>query len=299
MPDAPRPRRLGGAMAVGVGILLSRIAGLVRTRAITYYVGQHGAADALTAALRIPNVLQNLFGEGVLSASFIPVYARLRAEGRDADATRVARAVGTLLLLVAATIAAVGVTASRQIVDTLVPGSHPEIRELTITLLRITFPGVAILVLSAWCLGVLNSHRKFFLSYVSPVLWNAAIIAAAIVAGRRFAGHRDDIVVWLAWGAVIGSAAQFLIQLPSVVAILRDLRPSFAVRDPGVRATLHAFVPIVLGRGSVQLSGYIDQALASYLAEGMVAALGYAQILYLLPVSLFGMAVSAAELPEM
>ncbi len=286
-------------MAVGAGILLSRIAGLVRTRAITYYVGQHGAADALTAALRIPNVLQNLFGEGVLSASFIPVYARLRAEGRDEDATRVARAVGTLLVLVAATIAAVGVTASRQIVDALVPGSHPEIHELTITLLRITFPGVALLVLSAWCLGVLNSHRKFFLSYVSPVLWNAAIIAAAIVAGRRFAGQRDHIVVWLAWGAVIGSAAQFLVQLPSVVAILRDLRPSLAVRDPGVRSTLRAFVPIVLGRGSVQLSGYIDQALASYLAEGMVAALGYAQILYLLPVSLFGMAVSAAELPEM
>jgi putative peptidoglycan lipid II flippase len=298
-PMARAKRRLGGALAVGVGILLSRIAGLVRTRVIAHYVGQKGAADAFAAALRIPNVLQNLFGEGVLSASFIPVYARLRAEGKDADATRVARAVGTLLVLVAATIAAVGVTASRQIVDALVPGSQPEIRELTITLLRITFPGVALLVLSAWCLGVLNSHRKFFLSYVSPVLWNAAIIAAAIVAGRRFAGQRDDIVVWLAWGAVIGSAAQFLVQLPSVIAILRDLRPSLAVRDPGVRTTLRAFVPIVLGRGSVQLSGYIDQALASYLGEGFVAALSYAQILYLLPVSLFGMAVSAAELPEM
>jgi len=286
-------------MAVGAGIFLSRIAGLVRTRAITHYVGQGSAADAFSAALRIPNLLQNLFGEGVLSASFIPVYARLRAEGRHDDASRLARAIGTLLALVALIITAGGVLAARPVVDILVPGLEPDARELTITLLRITFPGVALLVLSAWCLGVLNSHRKFFLSYVSPVLWNAAIIAAALVAGRRFLGHKDEIVVWLAWGAVIGSAAQFLVQVPTVIAILRSVRPSLAVHDPGVRATVRAFVPIVLGRGSVQLSGYIDQALASYLGEGMVAAMSYAQILYLLPVSLFGMAVSAAELPEM
>jgi putative peptidoglycan lipid II flippase len=298
--ESPPKRRIGGAVAVGAGIFLSRIAGLVRTRAIVHYIGLHtAAADAFNAALRIPNLLQNLFGEGVLSASFIPVYARLRAEGRDEDATRLARAVGTLLALVAVAITVAGVLAARPIVDTLIPGANAEERELTVTLLRITFPGVALLVLSAWCLGVLNSHRKFFLSYVSPVLWNAALIAAALVAGRRFMGHKDDIVVWLAWGAVIGSAAQFLIQMPTVIAILRSVRPSLAVRDDGVKATLHAFVPIVLGRGSNQLSGYIDQALASYLGEGFVAAMSYAQILYLLPVSLFGMAVSAAELPEM
>src|ERR1700760_4083806 len=118
-PMARAKRRLGGALAVGIGILLSRLAGLARTRVIAHYVGQKGAADAFAAALRIPNVLQNLFGEGVLSASFIPVYARLRAEGKDAEATRVARAVGTLLALVAALIAAAGVSAARPLVDIL------------------------------------------------------------------------------------------------------------------------------------------------------------------------------------
>ncbi|MEO6775922.1 MAG: murein biosynthesis integral membrane protein MurJ [Kofleriaceae bacterium] len=296
---SPPKRRFGGAVAVGTGIFLSRIAGLVRNRVIAHYIGQKGAADAFAAALGIPNLLQNLFGEGVLSASFIPVYARLRAEGRHEDASRLARAIGTLLALVAALIATAGVLAARPLVDVLAPGFAESQRELTISLLRITFPGVALLVLSAWCLGVLNSHRKFFLSYVSPVLWNTAIIAAALVAGRRFFGHNDDIVVWLAWGAVIGSAAQFLVQVPTVIAILRSVRPSLAVRDPGVQTTLRAFVPIVLGRGSVQLSGYIDRALASFLGTGIVAAMMNAQILYLLPVSLFGMAVSAAELPEM
>jgi putative peptidoglycan lipid II flippase len=292
-------RRFGGALAVGTGIFLSRITGLVRERAISHYLGLTAAADAFRAALRIPNLLQNLFGEGVLSASFIPVYARLLAEGKTEDATRVARAVGTLLALAAAVIALIGVVAAGPLVELLVPGWHGDARELTITLVRILFPGVALLVLSAWCLGVLNSHRKFFLSYVSPVLWNAALITAVIVAGRRLAGHDDDIAIWLAWGAVIGSALQLLVQLPTVLALLRGFKPSLAVRDPGVQTTLRAFVPIFIGRGSVQLSGYIDQLIASYLGKGILAAMSNAQTLYLLPVSLFGMAVSAAELPEM
>jgi putative peptidoglycan lipid II flippase len=299
MPEPAPPRRFGGALAVGTGILLSRIAGLVRERVINHYLGLSPAAGAFRAALRIPNLLQNLFGEGVLSASFIPVYARLRAEGRHDEAVRVARAVGTLLALIASGLALVGMLAAPLLVELLAPGFHGYDRDLTSPLVQILFPGVALLVMSAWCLGVLNSHRRFFLSYASPVLWNAALIAAAVVAGRRLAGHDDDIAVWIAWGAVIGSAAQLLIQLPAVATLLRSLRPSLAVRDPGVIATLRAFVPVVLGRGSVQLSGYIDQVLASYLGTTIVAAMSIAQTLYLLPVSLFGMAVSAAELPEM
>lgn len=298
MPEPAPPRRFGGALAVGTGIFLSRIAGLVRERVLAHYLGLSVARDAFTAALRIPNLLQNLLGEGVLSASFIPVYARLVAEGRPEDASRVARAVGTLLALVAAVLALAGVLAARPLVDLLAPGYDEAGRELTIRLVQILFPGVALLVMSAWCLGVLNSHRRFFLSYVSPVVWNAALIVAAIAAGRRGSGD-DTIVVWIAWGAVVGSAAQFAVQLPSVIALLRSLRPSLAVGDPGVRSTLRAFVPVLLGRGSVQLSGYIDQVLASYLGRGIVAAMSNAQILYLLPVSLFGMAISAAELPEM
>jgi putative peptidoglycan lipid II flippase len=285
---------------VGAGILLSRIAGFVRERAMAHYLGSSLATGAFRAAMRIPNLLQNLLGEGVLSASFIPVYTRLIATGRPEDASRVARAVGTLLALVASVIALIGVLTARLLVEVIAPG-YDEARELTIALVRILFPGLALLVMSAWCLGVLNSHRKFFLSYASPVLWNAAQIAAMILAGRRFIGDHgdDDIALWLAWGVVIGSAAQLLVQLPTVIALLRGLRPSLAVRDPEVRKTLRAFVPILLGRGSVQLSGYLDMVIASFIGESIVANMGYAQIVYLLPVSLFGMAVSAAELPEM
>lgn len=305
MPDTPREPsrparpRGGGAVAVAAGIFLSRIAGLVRERVIAHYLGLSPAAAAFRAALRIPNLLQNLLGEGVLSASFIPVYARLLAEGRPEDASRVARAIGTLLALVASLIAALGVIASDPLVDLLAPGFDDTTRALTVRLVQILFPGTALLVMSAWCLGVLNSHRRFFLSYVSPVLWNAALIGAAIAAGRRLAGHDDDIARWIAYGAVIGSAAQFLVQLPSVIRLLRGIAPSLDTRQEGVRATLRAFVPVLFGRGSVQISAYVDQVLASFLGEAVVAAMFNAQTLYLLPVSLFGMAISAAELPEM
>lgn len=297
MADAPR--RSGGALAVAAGIFLSRIAGLIRERAIAHYLGISPEAGAFRAALRIPNLLQNLLGEGVLSASFIPVYARLRAQGKNEEAQLVARAVGTLLALVASSLALGGVFFANALVEVLAPGFHGEARTLTIELVRILFPGLALLVMSAWCLGVLNSHRKFFLPYVAPVLWNVAMITTAIVAGRHFAGHDEEVARWLAYGAVIGSAAQLLVQLPSVIGILRSLKPSLAVGDPGVRMTLRAFGPVLLGRGSVQLSSYVDQVIASFLGSTIVAAIANAQTLALLPVSLFGMAVSAAELPEM
>ncbi|MGE3760937.1 MAG: murein biosynthesis integral membrane protein MurJ [Kofleriaceae bacterium] len=284
---------------MGAGIFLSRIAGLVRERVISFYLGLSPAADAFNAALRIPNVLQNLLGEGVLSASFIPVYARLRAEGREDDARRVARTVGTLLLLVASLVSLAGVVAADPLVTLLAPGFPDAKRELTVAMVQILFPGMTLLVMSAWCLGVLNSHKRFFLSYVSPVLWNTAIIATAIVAGRRFAGHTEDIAVWLAWGAVIGSGAQFLVQLPLALRLVGSAKPALATKDEGVRATVRAFGTVLVGRGSVQISGYIDGILASFLGLGIVAALAKAQILYMLPVSLFGMAISAAELPAM
>jgi len=300
MPEVTRPRRrIGGAVAVGAGIFLSRIAGLVREFVFAKYLGLSKSAGAFRAALRIPNILQNLLGEGVLSASLIPIYARLRKDGRDAEASEVARAVGTLLALAATVLAALGVIAARPIADLIVGGFEPEYRELTAELLRILFPGVALLVLSAWCLGVLNSHRKFFLPYVSPVLWNIALITAAWLAHRRFSTDLDHQVVWISWGVVVGSAAQFLVQLPSVIRLLRGIRPSLAFGNPYVKETLHAFVPIVLSRGSVQISAFIDQWIASYLGESIVAGMSNAQTLYLLPISLFGMSISASELPEM
>src|SRR5438309_1776466 len=169
------------AFLVAAGIFLSRIAGLLRERVIAYFLGnQTVAADALRGALRIPNILQNLFGEGVLSASFIPVYAKLLTQNEEEESGRVAGAILALLSLLMAVLVLAGILAAPWVVDAILRGFKGETRALTIRLVRIIFPGVGLLVMSAWCLGILNSHRRFFLSYVSSVMWSAAIIGALL-----------------------------------------------------------------------------------------------------------------------
>lgn len=286
------------AALVGAGILLSRLAGLARERALSSYLGVGPAVDAFRAALRIPNVLQNLLGEGVLSASFIPVYSTSLAAGDEEEAGRIAGAVAGLLAALAGTLVVAGVVFARPLTRVLAPGFTGETFELTVTLTRILTPGIGVLVLSAWCLGVLNSHRRFFLSYVAPVLWNVAQIVVLVTLGMR--GLDDgDLAVGLAWGAFAGGVLQLVVQLPVVASLVRPLRLSLRTDLPGVREVLRRFGPVVAGRGVVQLSAYVDLLLASLLAVGAVSALGYAQVFYLLPVSLFGMSVAAAELPEL
>jgi putative peptidoglycan lipid II flippase len=300
-PAAQKTRSGGAALLVAAGILLSRIAGLIRQRVLGYYLATSPAADAYTAALRIPNFLQNLLGEGVLSASFIPVYAALRARGEEGKARQVAGAVAGLLTLLTGALALIGVAATPWLLDVIAPGFSGDTRALAVVLVRIFFPGISLLVLSAFCIGVLNSHGRFFLSYAAPVVWSAAIVAALILGAH--AGPPDDqarIAVWAAWGAVAGGALQLLVQLPTVVRLLgKGARLSLGRGDADVAEVARNFLPVVAGRGVVQLSAYVDMLIASFMQTGTVAAFGYAQTIYLLPVSLFGMAVSAAALPSM
>jgi putative peptidoglycan lipid II flippase len=297
-PAQPRTENIGrSAFLVAAGIFLSRTFGLVRESVFSYYFGLSPAADAFRAALRIPNILQNLFGEGVLSASFIPVYAKLLAQGEEEESGRVAGAVFSLLALVTSVLVLLGVLATPWLIDLIAPGFHDARRPLTIQLVRIFFPGVGLLVLSAWCLGILNSHRKFFLSYVSPVMWNIAIITSLVVFGRR--SGLAQLAAYAAWASVVGSALQFLVQLPVVLRLAPRLKFFFNSLGENIRTVVRNFVPVFISRGVIQLSAYVDNLLASFLPTSAVAALSYAQILYLLPVSLFGMSISVAELPGM
>jgi putative peptidoglycan lipid II flippase len=287
-----------GAVLVAAGILLSRLAGLVRLRTFAHYFGlQSDAADAFNAAFRIPNLLQNLFGEGALSASFIPVYASLLGRGDRLEADRVAGAVGALLALTTAVVVALGVAAAPVLTGAIAPGFSGEKRELTVLLVRVLFPGAGLLVLSAWCLGVLNSHRRFLLSYTAPVIWNVAMIATLVWFGG--AGSLSSLAVALAWGSVAGSALQCVVQLPAVLAVARSLRFSVDRESVHVRQVARNFGPVFIGRGVVQISAFVDTVIASLLPTGAVTGIANAQLLYTLPVSLFGMSVAAAELPAM
>ena len=285
------------ALMVGAGILLSRIIGVVRQRVFAHYLGTSDAAGAFNAAFRIPNFLQNVFGEGALSASFIPVYAKLLAQGDEKEASRLADAVLTLLALATSVIVLIGVLTAPFFVGLFAYSFDEPTRALTIQLVQIFFPGAALLVLSAWCLGVLNSHRRFFISYTAPVVWNLALIGTLIWFGRR--EDQFHLATMAAWGSVVGSALQFGVQMPTVLKLIRRLRPVLDISSANVRSVLRNFFPVFMSRGVVQISALVDAMLAGLISAQAVSALAYAQSLYTLPVSLFGMSISAAELPAM
>ena len=303
MTEARRPRRASGSVMVALGIAASRLAGLGRETVASRLLGNTAAGDAFAVAMRIPNMLQNLLGEGVLSASFVPTYSRLLDESAQeqsdrTDPGRVAGAVAAALMAVVGLSVALIVTLARPITFVLAPGLTSDRFELAVSLVRITALGTGFAVLSAWCLGVLNSHRRFFVSYAAPVLWNAVQVGALIVAWV-LAFDLDGVARALAWGVAGGGLAQLLVQLPLTLRLARGLRLRWMRGHPGLREIRRRFGPAVLGRGVVQVSAYVDLMLASLLATGAMAALYRGQILYMLPVSLFAMSVAAAELPEM
>ena len=300
--SAPPLRERGNAaipaVLVAAGMLLSRISGFLRQTIFSYIFGvQSNAADAFNAALRIPNFLQNLLGEGVLSASLIPVYAGLLQRTQQRDADRVARSVLGLLVLVTSIVVLAGVTFTPTLLRATGVFFGGETFQLTVELVRIIFPGVGLLVFSAWCLAILNSHHKFFLAYVAPVMWNAAMITALVV-------YRHDdlatVAIHLAWGAVIGSALTLGVQLPSVWRIMApEWTRAKHTFDEHVRRVVLTSIPVFFSRGAVQISAQVDMAIATLLPTGAVTALYNATQLYQLPVGLFGMGVSSAALPSM
>ena len=144
---------------------------------------------------------------------------------------------------------------------------------------------------------MLNSHGRFLLSYMAPIASNVTVIGILIWSGRHLKDER--LVIPVAWAIVLGSALQFLVQLPSVLKFLPAFRPAFDTASEHVRSVFRNFGPIFLSRGVVQISSYIDSMIASLLPVSAVAALGYGQVISILPISLFSMSVSAAELPTL
>jgi putative peptidoglycan lipid II flippase len=288
-----------GAMLVTAGILFSRLFGLVRQRIIGHYFGIGPFADVITAAFRVGNITQNLLGEGTLSASFIPVYARTRAAGRSEEATRFAlTALGFLLFAVGAA-SAIGVALAPVLTRLIAPGFEGEPLALTTSAVRVLFPMTALLVLSAWALGVLNAHRRFFLAYVAPVVWSAAQIAALVIFGEGLGRRGEPLLAALVWSALAGAVLQLLLLLPAARALLGALRPHFDRADPRLREAVARLPNALLGRGVIQLSGIVDFALVSFFGTGAQAAMNAAQMIYFLPMAILGTGEAAAALPDM
>jgi putative peptidoglycan lipid II flippase len=283
-------------LTVMLGIGASRVVGLVREQVIAYYFGRAAAYSAFVAAYKVPNLVRVLLGEGNLSASLIPVLVRGMRSGDPDEARRLARSVLGLLLLVVAVVTLAGMALARPLSWLVAPGFDPELRFLVERLIVILFPTVAFLVVGAWCMGVLHAHGRFFWPNFAPIFWSLASAGALIA----FVGRTGmDPVYVLAWGVVAGSLLQVLVQLPATRGTLGRLTPAAGWSDPAVRRVVALFLPMMLGTGVAQVSSLVDVQIATFLGDASVATLAYAQRIYTLPLSLFGVAVAQVALPTL
>jgi len=285
---------------VAAGIFTSRFSGFLRDVVIAAFFGAGPVMSAYVAALKIPNILRNLLGEGTLSASFVPVYSSALGRGDVEDARRSARGVLGLVLLIAGLVVALGIATAPWLVRIVAPGFEAEVDRLTVRLIRILFPMAGLMMIGAWCLGILTSHRRFFLPFAAPVLWNLAQIVGLLLGARLGWG---PLIVVLAWSTLAGAVLQVLVQLPAVIRLVGDVRPALDRSSDSVRTVTRNAAPVVAGQGIFQISSLIDVTLASTLfaagGAGAIGAMYFAQRIVQLPMALFGASVAVAALPEM
>lgn len=285
------------AGVVSAATLFSRLLGFVRDMAIAWLFGAGMLADAFFVAFRIPSTLRELLGEGALSAAFIPTFTRTATrEGRDAAWDLASAVMGTLVVVLAG-VTLLGVLLAPVIVRLLAPGfaEVPGKLHLTVQLLQVMFPYIFLVGLAALFMAILNSLGHFLAPALSPTMLNIAMIAAALLV----APHASNPVLPLAIAVLVGGAGQLLIQVPSALA--RGWRPRLRVapRDPRVWHVARLMAPGVAGLAITQINVFVGTLLASFLAQGSVAALTYAFRLVQFPIGVIGVAIATGALPVM
>lgn len=289
---------LRSSMVVGIMTLLSRVLGLVRDVVVAGYFGASGSADAFFVAFKIPNFMRRLFAEGAFSQAFVPVLSEYRSQ-RDLAAVQqlvhhVAGALGSVLVLV--TVA--GVIGAPLLAALFAPGFYVAGGEkfaLAADMLRITFPYLLLISLTAFCGAILNSYGRFAVPAFTPVLLNLCLIGSAIWLSPLL----ETPVMALAWGVLMAGAVQLLFQLPFLAqqSLLPVPRPNF--RDEGVRRILKLMLPALFGVSVAQINLLLDTVLASFLQTGSVSWLYYSDRLSELPLGVFGIAIATVILPSL
>ena len=294
-----RVRLLRGTFTVGVMTLASRVLGFARDMVIAGTFGAGLGTDAFFVAFRIPNFLRRLFAEGAFAQAFVPVLAEWR-ERRGTGAVRelVAATAGTLggVLLVAS---ALGALAAPLLIHVFAPGfalrAEPGKAALAADMLRVTFPYLLFISLTALAGGVLNTFGRFAVPALTPVLLNLSLIAAALWAAPRF----ERPVEALAWGVFAAGALQLAFQLPFLARLGLLGRPRWGWRHPGVRRILRLMGPGIVGSSVAQVNLLVDTVIASFLTTGSISWLYYADRLVEFPLGVFGIALGTVALPAL
>ena len=296
-PAQKKPGLLKSSLIVGIMTMLSRVLGLTRDVVVAGYFGSTASADAFFVAFKIPNFLRRLFAEGAFSQAFVPVLSEYRSQ-RTADEVRelVSRVSGTLIgTLLMVTLA--GVLAAPLLIRLFAPGFIDDAPKLALAgeMLRITFPYLLLISLTALCGAILNTFGRFAVPAFTPVLLNLSMIGATLLLTPYF----NQPVMALAWGVAIAGIAQLLLQLPFLWQIRLLPLPKWGPRHEGSRRIMKLMVPALFGVSVSQINLLLDTVLASFLPTGSVSWLYYSDRLSELPLGIFGIAIATVILPSL
>lgn len=278
--------------------LLSRVLGLARDVVFARYFPIDGAYAAFLVAFRIPNLLRRLVAEGAFSLAFVPVLSEYKANKSQHELKNLVDYVAGYLGLVLLVISLIGVLIAPVIIMVVAAGfeGRADARpELAVDLLRITFPYIFFIALSAFMTGILNTFNKFAIPSFTPVLLNLILIASAI----WFAPLFTEPVEALAWGVLLGGIAQFLFQVPAVWRLGLLPKPKFSAAHAGVKKIIKLMIPAIFGSSVAQLNLLLNTIIASFLAIGSLGWLYYSDRFVELPLALFGVAIGTVILPKL
>lgn len=277
--------------------MVSRVFGLLRDMVFTRIFGADAGTDAFLVAFKIPNFLRRLFAEGAFSQAFVPVLSGVKnEEGDEAVSELVRNTLGTLagILFIVSVIAAI---ASPILVMIFAPGfiDQPEKFDLTAEMLRITFPYILFMSLTALSAGILNSYGRFAVPAFTPVLLNLSLIAAAI----WLAPQMEVPIMALAWGVFIAGVAQLAFQIPFILKLGLLRWPRWGWKNSGVRRILKLMIPGIFGSSVMQINLLFDTLIASFLVSGSVTWLYLSDRMVELPLGIFGIALATVILPNL
>ncbi len=277
--------------------LVSRVLGFVRDALIARIFGAGLATDAFFVAFRVPNLLRRLFAEGAFAQAFVPILADYRSREGEAGTKLLVDRTATLLALTLLGVSLLGIALAPVIIYVSAPGfsANAEKFDMTVAMLRVTFPYIFFISLVSLAGGILNTWRKFAVPAFTPSLLNVSFIVCALF----FAPYFDPPVMVLAWAVFLGGVLQLGLQIPYLARIGMLPRPRLAWRDPGVRRILLLMGPAVLGVSVGQLSLVINTIFASFLENGSVSWLYYADRLMEFPTGLLGVALGTVLLPSL
>ena len=288
---------LRSTFSFGSMTLISRVLGFARDVVLARWFGASAATDAFFVAFKIPNFLRRLFAEGSFSLAFVPVLAEYRERGDHAALRSLIDATTGALLAVLLLVTGMGMLFAPWVVRLFAPGfmDDPDQLALASDLLRITFPYLMLIALTALAGGILNTLGRFALPALTPALLNVSLIVAAVA----FSGRFDEPVRALAWGVLAAGVLQLGVQLPALARHQVLPTPRFGWGHPGVRRIMRLMLPTLFGSSVAQISLLLDTLIASLLVAGSISWLYYADRLMEFPLGLFGVALSTVILPTL